>query len=44
MTVGLAILESAGLVVGFGNKGVIENYNFWTVFCIVVILTAGRKL
>jgi preprotein translocase subunit SecY len=44
MTVGLAILESAGLAVGFGNKGVIENYNFWTVFCIVVILTAGSAI
>ena len=44
MTVGLAILESAGLVVGFGNKGVIENYNFWTVLCIVVILTAGSAI
>ena len=44
MTVGLAILESTGLVVGFGNKGVIENYNFWTVFCIVVILTAGSAI
>lgn len=44
MTVGLAILESAGLVVGFGNKGVIDNYNFWTVAFIVVILTAGSAI
>lgn len=44
MTVGLAILESSGLVVGFGNKGVIDNYNFWTVLTIVVILTAGSAI
>lgn len=44
MTVGLAILESAGLVVGFGNKGVIDNYNFWTVAFIVVVLTAGSAI
>lgn len=44
MTVGLAVLESAGLTIGFGNKGVIDNYNFWTVLCIVVILTAGSAI
>lgn len=44
LTVGLAVLESAGLAIGFGRKGVIDEYNFWTVFCIVVVLTAGSAI
>ena len=41
MTVGLAILESAGLAVSFGQKGYLNNYSFITVIEMIVILTAG---
>lgn len=43
MTVGLAILESSGLSVGFGQKGYLDSYSFWSVLSMIVILTAGSS-
>lgn len=44
LTVALAVLQSAGLTIGFGNKGAVENYGVWTVMFIVVVLTAGSAV
>ncbi len=41
LTVGLAILESAGLAISFGRKGFMDNYSVWTVLSMMIILTAG---
>ena len=41
LTIGLAILESAGLAINFGRKGFMDSYNFWTVLSMIVILTGG---
>ncbi len=41
LTIGLAILESAGLAINFGRKGFMDSYNFWTVLTMIVILTGG---
>lgn len=43
-TVGLAIVESIGLILTFKSAGVITNFNFQTVFLIVVTLVAGTTL
>ncbi len=43
MTVGLAILESSGLAVGFGQKGYLDSYSFWSVLSMIVVLTAGSS-
>lgn len=44
VTVGLAIMESIGLSMGFGRQGLLSSYNFFSVFTIVVVLTAGSTL
>ncbi len=44
LTVGLGILESIGLAIGFGRQGAFDNYNFYSVFVIVITLTAGSTL
>jgi preprotein translocase subunit SecY len=41
LTIGLSILESAGLAVSFGQKGYMDNYSFWSVLSMIIILTAG---
>lgn len=41
LTVGLSILSSSGLAIGFGKKGLLDSYNFWSVLSMIVILTAG---
>lgn len=41
VTVGLALLESFFMAIGFGNQGLIPNMNFFTVATVVVTLTAG---
>ncbi len=43
LTIGLSILESAGLAVSFGRKGFLYDYSFWTVLSMIVILTAGSS-
>jgi preprotein translocase subunit SecY len=37
----LSILESAGLSIGFGQKGYLDTYSFWSVLSMIVILTGG---
>ena len=41
VTLGLSLLESTGLAIGFGRQGLLTNYNALTVFEMVVCLTAG---
>ena len=41
VSVGLAILESAGLALGFSRQGALGETNFLTVFTIIVTLTTG---
>lgn len=44
LTVGLALVQSVGLIVTFKNFGVIEKVDFQTIFLIVVTLVAGTTL
>lgn len=41
VTVGLALFESVAMSIGFGNKGLIPDYNFAKMVVVVVALTAG---
>ena len=41
VTVGLALLESFGMAVGFGRQGYLINYNWQSVVVAVVTMTAG---
>lgn len=41
VTLALAVLESAGLAIGFGRQGLLTNYNALTVVEMIVCLTAG---
>ena len=48
LTVGLALLESTAMVIGFGRQGVFGSTHastyVWTVICNILILTAGAVL
>ncbi|MCM1158416.1 MAG: preprotein translocase subunit SecY [Bacteroidales bacterium] len=41
VSVGLAIIESAGLSIGFSRQGVLGETNIFTIITIIVTLTAG---
>lgn len=41
VTVGLALLESAAMAIGFGNQGLLENYNALNVITVIAAMTAG---
>lgn len=41
VTVGLALIESIAMSVGFGRRGLLENYNFVNVVVVVATFTAG---
>ena len=41
LTVGLALIESIGMAVGFGGQGLLINYNVWSVVIAVATMTAG---
>lgn len=41
VTVGLALLESTVMVIGFGNQGLLEKFNAMNVVTAVAALTAG---
>lgn len=41
VSIGLAILESAGLALGFSRQGALGETNFLTIFTIIVTLTTG---
>ncbi|MDO4522397.1 MAG: preprotein translocase subunit SecY [Eubacteriales bacterium] len=41
VTVGLALIESLAMTIGFGRQGLIPNFNFLSGLTVVVALTAG---
>ena len=41
VTVGLALIESTAMAVGFGSQGLLINYNFFNVLTVVLAMTAG---
>lgn len=48
LTVGLALVESIAMVVGFGNQGIFGSLTggirVWTMICDILILTAGATI
>ncbi len=44
LTVGLALIESIAMAIGFGRSGYLNTYNFMTVLTVVVTLTAGSAV
>ena len=44
LTVGLALIESIAMSIGFGRSGYLDKYNFMTVLTVVVTLTAGSAV
>ncbi len=48
LTVGLGLLESIAMVIGFGNQGIFGSLSgglkTWTMICDIIILTAGSVL
>ena len=44
VTVGLAIIESAAMAIGFGSQGLLTPYNPLTVIGTIVVLTAGSSI
>lgn len=44
VTVGLALIESVALAIGFGRRGYLTNYNAFSVITVVVTLTAGSAV
>ena len=43
VTVGLALIESTAMAVGFGRRGLLEEYNFVNAAIVVLTLTAGSS-
>lgn len=41
LTVGLALIESIAMAVGFGGQGLLIEYNVWSVVIVVATMTAG---
>ncbi len=41
VTVGLALIESSAMAIGFGRNGLLENYNALNVITVIAALTAG---
>ncbi|MCI9296343.1 MAG: preprotein translocase subunit SecY [Lachnospiraceae bacterium] len=41
MTVALALIESGAMAIGFGRRGLLQEYNAWNVIVVIVALTAG---
>ena len=41
LTVGLALIESIAMAVGFGGQGLLKVYNVWSILIAVVTMTAG---
>jgi len=41
VTVGLALIESGAMAIGFGRSGLLENYNAINVIMVMTTLTAG---
>ncbi len=41
VTVALALIESGAMAIGFGNQGLLEEYNALNVITVIAVLTAG---
>ncbi|MDO4267470.1 MAG: preprotein translocase subunit SecY [Eubacteriales bacterium] len=41
LTVGLALMESIGMAVGFGGQGLLISYDAWSIIIAVATMTAG---
>lgn len=41
LTVGLALIESTAMAVGFGGQGLLIEYNVWSVLVAIATMTAG---
>ncbi len=41
VTVGLALVESGAMAIGFGRQGLLEEYNAMNIITVIVALTAG---
>ncbi len=41
LTVGLALLESGAMAIGFGAQGLLVNYNAWSIIIATATMTAG---
>ena len=44
VTVGLALVESAAMAIGFGRSGLLQEYNALNVITVIVALTAGSAV
>ena len=43
-TVGLALLESSAMAIGFGRQGLLLDYNAWNVIVAIITMTTGSAL
>jgi preprotein translocase subunit SecY len=41
LTIALAVIQALSIAIGFGNRGLLLNYNFWNVVVVVLAITAG---
>ncbi|MCI8775242.1 MAG: preprotein translocase subunit SecY [Lachnospiraceae bacterium] len=41
VTVGLSLIESSAMAIGFGRQGLLETYNVFSIITVVAALTAG---
>lgn len=41
LTIGLSLMESAAMAIGFGRNGLLENFNVINVITVIATLTAG---
>ncbi|MCD2491926.1 preprotein translocase subunit SecY [Lacrimispora sp. NSJ-141] len=44
VTVGLALIESTAMAIGFGRSGLILDYNWYNVIVVIVTMTAGSAM
>ena len=43
-TVGLALIESSAMAIGFGRQGLLIDYNAWKIIIAIVTMTTGSAL
>ena len=43
-TVGLALIESSAMAIGFGRQGLLIDYNAWNIIIAIVTITTGSAL
>ena len=41
VTVGLSLIESSAMAIGFGRQGLLETYNIFSIITVIAALTAG---